>query len=61
MTNTEVIEALEQVKTYCSSSLIDPLDYAIHVFRRFERAGVEDPVHADYSKLSPSQAEGEEK
>ena len=59
MTNDEVIQALEQVKTYCSSSLIDPLDYAIHVFRRFERAGVEDPVHADYSKLAPTQEEEE--
>ena len=54
MSTEEVIKALEQVKAYCASNLLDPLDYALHVFKHFKRAGIEDPVHADFSKLTPN-------
>ena len=52
MTNKEVISALREVKTYAAPSLLDPLDYALHVFEHIDRAGVTDAVHADFSVLA---------
>lgn len=60
MTNKEVISALKEVKTYCAVALLDPLDYALHVFEHLERAGVQDAVHADFSLLVPG-SRGEER
>ena len=55
MTNQEVIAALKEVKTYCAPSLLDPIDYAVHVFERIDRAGVKDAVHADYTAVAAAQ------
>ncbi|MCR4713803.1 MAG: hypothetical protein K5751_05415 [Treponemataceae bacterium] len=51
MTNKEVIEALQQIRTYCTAPQLDNLNYVIEVMEKFEKAGVEKPLEADFSKL----------
>ncbi len=52
MTNKEVIKVLKELKTYCAAPSLDAVHYAIAVFERLEKAGVSDPINADYSRLA---------
>jgi hypothetical protein len=51
MTNTQVIEALKQIKTYTAASLLDEIDYAINVLEKLEKEGVKDPLNTDFTEL----------
>lgn len=51
MTNKEAIKALDEIKTYCDSKLLDELAYVRKVIEKLEEAGIENPLEADFSKL----------
>ncbi|MCR4939827.1 MAG: hypothetical protein K5930_06945 [Treponemataceae bacterium] len=51
MTNEKVIEALLQIRTYCTASQLNSLDYVIEVMKKLDKEGVEKPLEADFSKL----------
>lgn len=48
MTNERVVKALKDIKTYCSATSLDELDYAIKVLEKLNEAGVEDPLDANF-------------
>lgn len=52
MTNTEVLDALRQIKTYCAADLLDKLNYAIAIIEKLDADGVQNPLKADFSKIS---------
>ena len=54
MTNEKVIAALEQVKTYCSPSYLDEMNYAIAVIKKLKKEGIEKPLETDFTVLSGS-------
>ena len=49
ITNEKALKALEQMKTYCSATNLDELNYVIKVIKRLKDAGVTDPLKADFS------------
>ncbi|MBO4508153.1 MAG: hypothetical protein J5747_05895 [Spirochaetaceae bacterium] len=51
MTNAKVIEALQQIRTYCTAAQLDSLDYVIEVMKKLDKDGVQNPLEADYTKL----------
>ncbi len=52
MTNTDAINALEQIKTYTSAELLDELEYVLEIMKKLEKAGISNPLKADFSKLA---------
>ena len=57
MSNEEVIKALQEIKTYTDKNSIEPLDYAIEIFNRFEKAGIKVPMEFDFSKIAKLEEE----
>lgn len=51
MTNEKALKALRQIKTYCSATQLEELDYAIEVLEKLEKEGVKEPLKADFTKL----------
>lgn len=52
MTNEKALKALRQIKTYCSASQLDELEYAISVLEKLEKDGVKNPLEIDFTKLN---------
>ena len=52
MTNETALKALRQIKTYCSASQLDELEYAISVLEKLEKDGVKNPLETDFTKLN---------
>ena len=52
MTNEKVIEALQQIRTYCTAAQLDSLDYVIEVMKKLDKDGVKNPLETDYTKLA---------
>lgn len=52
MTNEKAIKALQQIKTYCSATQLEELDYAIEVLEKLEKDGIKEPLKTDFSKLN---------
>ena len=50
MTNEKALKALRQIKTYCSASQLDELEYAIAVLEKLEKDGIKDPLNENFSK-----------
>jgi hypothetical protein len=42
---------LRQIKTYCSATQLEELDYAIEVLEKLEKDGVKEPLNTDFTKL----------
>lgn len=57
MTNEKAIKALKSIRTYCSSTLLDELEYAIKVLEKLDMEGISNPLETDFSKVK----EGDEK
>ncbi|MBQ0050732.1 MAG: hypothetical protein KBT11_01555 [Treponema sp.] len=55
MNNEKVIKALKTIKTYCASTQLEELDYAIKVIEKLESDGIKEPLKADFTKLSESE------
>ena len=51
MTNEKALKALRQIKTYCSATQLEELDYAIEVLEKLENDGVKEPLTTDFTKL----------
>ncbi|MBP5283352.1 MAG: hypothetical protein J6Y93_01630 [Treponema sp.] len=51
MTNRQAVKGLKTIKTYCSSTLLEELDYAIQVIEKLEAEGVSEPLKTDFTKL----------
>ena len=51
MTNEKVIEALQQIRTYCTAAQLDSLDYVIEVMKKLDKDGIKKPLETDFSKL----------
>ena len=51
MTNEQALKALRQIKTYCTASQLDELEYAISVLEKLEKDGVKEPLNTDFNKL----------
>ena len=52
MTNEKAIKALRQIKTYCSATQLEELDYAIEVLEKLEKEGVKEPLATDFTNLN---------
>lgn len=50
MTNEKAIKALEQIKTYCSATNLEELDYVIEVMKKLHADGIKDPLNTDFKK-----------
>ena len=51
MTNEKALKALQQIKTYCSATQLDELEYVISVLEKLQKDGITDPLNTDFSKL----------
>ena len=51
MSNEKALKALQQIKTYCSATQLEELDYAIEVLEKLEKDGIKEPLKADFTKL----------
>ncbi|MBS7266668.1 MAG: hypothetical protein SPK18_01075 [Treponema sp.] len=51
MTNEKALKALQQIKTYCSATQLDELEYVISVLEKLEKDGITDPLNTDFSTL----------
>lgn len=51
MTNKEALKSLNQIKTFCSTAQQETIDYVIAVFEELEKAGIENPLSADFTKV----------
>lgn len=51
MTNTEAIEALKQIKTYCAANLLDALEYVTKIVEKLDEDGIKEPLNTDFTKL----------
>ena len=49
MTNEKALKALRQIKTYCSATQLEELDYVIEVIEKLEKDGITDPLNTDFS------------
>ena len=52
MTNEKALNALRQIKTYCSATQLEELDYVIAVLEKLEKDGIKEPLATDFSKLN---------
>ena len=52
MTNEKALKALQQIKTYCSPTQLEELDYAIEVLEKLEKDGIKDPLETDFSSIN---------
>ena len=52
MTNEKAIKALRTIKTYCSATQLEELDYAIEVLEKLEKDGIKEPLATDFSTLN---------
>ncbi|MBP5707334.1 MAG: hypothetical protein J6W76_08600 [Spirochaetales bacterium] len=52
MTNKTVINTLDNIKLYCSAEQLDILEYAIEVFQKLDKDGIEKPLETDFSVLT---------
>lgn len=50
MTNEKAIKALEQIKTYCSATNLEELDYVISVMKKLQADGITEPLNTDFKK-----------
>ena len=48
MTNEKALKALRQIKTYCTATQLEELDYAIEVLEKLEKDGIKDPLTIDF-------------
>lgn len=48
----KVLNALNQMKVSCSATQLEELGYAIDVLEKIKKAGVKDPLNADFTKLN---------
>ncbi len=51
MTNQQAVKGLKTIKTYCSSTLLEELEYAIKVIEKLESEGISEPLTTDFSTL----------
>jgi len=47
----KTVKALKEIETYCSAHCLAELKYAIAVFEKFEKAGIEDPLKTDFGTM----------
>lgn len=47
----KVLKALKQMKVSCAATQLEELGYVIEVFEKIKKAGVKDPLNADFTKL----------
>ena len=52
MTNDKALKALRQIKTYCSATQLEELDYAIEVLEKLEKDGIKEPLATDFKSLA---------
>ncbi len=52
MTTQKALTALKHIKTYCNAAQLVELDYVIEVLEKLEKAGVQDPLSADFKLLA---------
>ena len=52
MTNEKAIKALRTIKTYCSATQLEELDYAIEVLEKLEKDGIKEPLATDFTSLA---------
>ena len=50
MTNVQVIKELTNLKTYCSATSLDVVEYAIKVFQKLESCGISEPLETEDRK-----------
>lgn len=48
----KVLKALKQMKVSCAATQLEELGYAIDVLEKIKKAGVKDPLNADFTKLN---------
>ena len=51
MTNEKAIKALRTIKTYCSATQLEELDYAIEVLEKLEKDGIKEPLATDFKNV----------
>ncbi len=51
MTTEKALKALKQIKTYCSATNLDELEYAIQVLEKLKEDGIQDPLNTDFTIL----------
>ena len=51
MTNEKALKALRQIKTYCSATQLEELDYAIEVLEKLEKDGIKEPLATDFKNV----------
>ncbi len=51
MTNEKALKALRQIKTYCSATQLEELDYAIEVLEKLEKDGIKEPLATNFKDL----------
>ena len=51
MTNKEVLDALNQIKTYCAADALDKLNCAIKIIEKLENDGIKNPLKTDFTKI----------
>ena len=52
MTNEKALKALRQIKTYCSATQLEELDYVIEVIEKLEKDGIKEPLATDFKSLA---------
>ena len=52
MTNNEILDALQKIKTYCAADLLDKLDCEIAIIEKLEAEGIKKPLKTDFTLLS---------
>ena len=50
MTNVQVIKELTNLKTYCSATSLDVVEYAIKVFQKLENFGSSERLETEFKK-----------
>ena len=51
MTVEKALKALKQMKISCSATQLAELDYVISILEKLAKAGVQDPLSVDFTKL----------
>lgn len=44
----KALKALNQIRTYCSATDLEELNYVIEVMKKLQEDGIEDPLHTDF-------------
>ena len=47
----KAVKALQQIKTYCSATQLDELEFTISVLEKLQKDGITDPLNTDFSTL----------